>query len=366
MPVPPDSSPPFLRALPNRVRRNYGGGALLEQWCGSRKGADGDQPEDWIASTTCAVNPGLLPRDGEGLTRVGLPDGTLAVLANLCRENPGWYLGEAHFQDRGAELGFLAKLLDSAMRLHVQAHPTAAFARQHLGSRYGKFETYVILGFREGLGPTLRLGFQRAPARREWKRIIEEQDIAAMDGCFDEIPLAVGEVWCVPGGMPHAIGEGVLMLEIMEPSDLVVRCEFERAGIVVPPEGRFMKRGLDFCLDIFDYTSRSVEEIQAACRLTPKPTGTAGEEELIGAERTDCFEVRRHRIAEAVRLSGDFLEVLLVISGRGTLRGGNRETALSPSARIIIPAGQREVVVTPDAGQSLELLKIRPGQSFSS
>ena len=30
------------------------------------------------------------------------------------------------------------------------------------------------------------------------------------------------------------------MLEIMEPSDLVVRCEFEREGIVVPEDGRFM------------------------------------------------------------------------------------------------------------------------------
>jgi mannose-6-phosphate isomerase len=360
------SFPPFLRVLPNRVRRNYGGGALLEKWCGEGDGRDGDEPEDWIASTTAAVNPGLPLREGEGLTCVELPVGSIAVLSDLCREEPVWFLGDAHIRNRGAELGFLAKLLDSAMRLHVQAHPTAEFARRHLGSRYGKFETYVILGFREGYRPTLRLGFQRAPSREEWKRIIEGQDIAAMDGCFDEIPLRVGEVWCVPGGMPHAIGEGVLMLEIMEPSDLVVRCEFERAGIVVPPEGRFMKRGLDFCLDIFDYRSRSVEEIQTSCRLTPKPTGTEGEEELIGADRTDCFVVRRHRICEPTVLERNSLEVLLVAEGRGLLTGGEQEARLEPSSRIIVPAGQNKVHVTPDAGQSLELLKIRPGQDFSS
>jgi mannose-6-phosphate isomerase len=362
----PDSQPPFLKVLPNRVRRNYGGGALLETWCGKAEGHDGGQPEDWIASTTAAVNPGLPPVEGEGLTRVEMPGGGTAVLADLIREQPSWYLGDAHFRDRGAELGFLAKLLDSAMRLHVQAHPTAEFAQRHLGSRYGKFETYVILGFREGFSPTLRLGFQRAPTREEWKRIIEEQDIPAMDGCFDEIPLRVGEVWCVPGGMPHAIGEGVLMLEIMEPSDLVVRCEFERSGIVVPPEGRFMKRGLDFCLDIFDYRSRSVEEIQAACRLTPQPTGRDGEEELIGADRTDCFEVRRQRISETTTLSGDFLEVLLVVSGRGILAGGGHETHLAPSSRLVLPAGQDEVSITPSPGETLVILKICPGQSLSS
>ena len=42
---------------------------------------------------------------------------------------------------------------------------------------------------------------------------------------------------------------------------MVVRCEFEREGIVVPEDGRFMGRGLDFCLDIFDYTEYSKEEI---------------------------------------------------------------------------------------------------------
>jgi len=34
----------------------------------------------------------------------------------------------------------------------------------------------------------------------------------------------------IPGGILHAIGEGIFMVEIMEPSDLAVRFEFERAG----------------------------------------------------------------------------------------------------------------------------------------
>ena len=55
---------------------------------------------------------------------------------------------------------------------------------------------------------------------------MEKQDKARMDGCFEKIPVQVGEVWYIPGGMPHAIGEGITMLEMMEPSDLVVRCEF--------------------------------------------------------------------------------------------------------------------------------------------
>ena len=358
-----ENKPPFLEILPNRVRRNYTGGALLETWCG-REGQDDNRPEDWIASTTEAVNPGLLALAGEGLTAVRLPDGRTASLAQLLEQAPQYYLGEEHFRHRGAALGFLGKLLDSAIRLHVQAHPTADFARRHLGSRYGKFESYVILGFREGSAPTLRLGFQNAPSRQEWKRIIEDQDIAAMDACFEEIPLQVGEVWCVPGGMPHAIGAGVLMLEVMEPSDLVVRCEFERHGIVVPPDGRFMKRGLDFCLDIFDYQSRSVEEIRKACRLDPRSTGEPGEELLVGPEQTDCFEVVRVKADAPVRLKGGLLEVLLVVDGQGVLQSEEAEAPLAPSSRFIIPAGQDGVWLKPEKSQTLEILKIRPGRNL--
>lgn len=360
--MPPLTRPPFLVVLPHRVRRNYTGGALLDTWSGRAAGVDGVRPEDWIASTTAAVNPGLPAEEDEGLTRVEYPDRSTGVLAHMLREDPVYYLGEGHVRHWGAELGFLAKLLDSSIRLHVQAHPTAAFARQHLGSRFGKFEAYVILGFREGAAPALRLGFQRAPSRGEWKRIIEDQDLAAMASCFDEIPLKVGDVWCVPGGLPHAIGAGVLMLEIMEPSDLVVRCEFERAGIVVPPEGRFMRRGLDFCLDIFDYRARTTEEIRRTCRIAPRPAGAGGEEELVGAEQTPCFVVRRQIVATPTFLHCDSLEVLLALSGRGTLQADALSAPIGRSARFLIPAGRERVAITPLPGHPIELLKIRPGR----
>ena len=142
----------------------------------------------------------------------------------------------------------------SSMRLHLQAHPTREFARQHLGQSWGKLEAYVILSTRPGCEPFIRLGFQHPPTPEEWQRIVIEQDIAAMDACFEPVPVRPGQVWFVPGGLPHAIGGGLTVLEIMEPSDLVVRCEFEREGIVVPPSARFMGREPADALRIFDFT----------------------------------------------------------------------------------------------------------------
>lgn len=122
----PDMLSPVLEVLPTRVRRNYRGGALLEQWTGEGAGIDGNCPEDWIASTTAAINPGLPFVADEGLTMTRTQTGCVYSLSHLLSANPAFYLGEDHLHIRGADLGFLAKLLDSAIRLHVQAHPTAA------------------------------------------------------------------------------------------------------------------------------------------------------------------------------------------------------------------------------------------------
>ena len=154
----------FLLELPaNRVRRNYSGGALLDGLEGLPDPEDGDRPEDWIASTVQARNPGLEEIPNEGLATVRDESGTVHFLRDLFAADPAHYLGQQHFDHLGPELGFLTKYLDSGMRLHVQAHPTAEFAQRHLSSRWGKLETYVVLGVREAGRGYLRLGFQRAP-----------------------------------------------------------------------------------------------------------------------------------------------------------------------------------------------------------
>jgi mannose-6-phosphate isomerase len=353
-----ENRPPFLELLPTRVRRNYTGGALLEAWRGGAAGRDGDEPEDWIASTTEARNPGQSFRAREGITRVRLPGGRESDLRAEIGRDPEYFLGPAAAGAGGREIGFLAKLLDAATRLHVQVHPTAAFAQRHLGMPHGKLETYVILGARPHCEPCLWLGFNEAPSRAEWRRIIAEQDLPAMHARLNRVAIAPGEVWLVPGGRPHAIGEGVLMLEVMEPSDLVVRCEFARDGVVVPPEARYMGRDLDFCLEVFEYESHSPEDVRARFRLGPRIVAEAEgwlDEELVGRAHTDCFVVRRLRATTGGRIpeAGRF-RVLLIMAGAGRLAGGGGWLPLRQGTCVALPAGAAECRLEPARGGALE------------
>jgi len=222
--------PRQLLPLPdNRVWRTYTGGRLLDEIQSIVKPADTHFPEDWIASTTRAINPGR-DEPEEGLSTVITPEGKF-LLANLIAADLTGWLGETHVDRYGSKGMILVKFLDAAVRLHVQAHPTVPFAQARLGANSGKSEAYVILRTRpEQAQPYIFLGFQRPPNREEFRRILEQQDIAAMEACFERIPVKPGDAFYVPGGLPHAIGEGVLMVEIMEPTDFVVRLEFEKAG----------------------------------------------------------------------------------------------------------------------------------------
>jgi mannose-6-phosphate isomerase len=304
----------MLSLLHTRVRRNYRGGIHIDALEGIDPPVVSDRPEEWIASLVPARNPGMDAIEGEGLTQT-VVDGRTRFLRDVIQDDSQWWTGR-----KTAEVGFLFKILDAGMRLHVQAHPTAQFAQAHLGSRFGKRECYYMLD----CGPThegyIRLGFQHAPSREEWKEIIQTQDIPKMDACFEPIPVHPGEVWMIHGGVPHAIGGGILMLEIMEPSDLVMRCEFEREGIVVPPEARFMHRSLDFCLDIFDYRQYRVDKVRGTFQLQPQTIISQPGiqyDTLVPQSKAGVFEVRRLRLTDHASLTLDVPSALAVLAIHG-------------------------------------------------
>jgi mannose-6-phosphate isomerase len=345
---------------PQRVWRTYQGGRTLDALAGVAAPADGHFPEDWIASTTRAVNSGREAiREGVSTVTVGGAPHDFAAL--LARE-PEYFLGAAHVAKFGAQPQLLVKLLDPAIRLHFQAHPTAAFARRFLGSPSGKTEAYHVLGARPGSTPYIYLGFQRPPSRDALRRMIETQDIAALEACFDKIPVRPGDTYLVPGGVPHALGEGIFLVEIQEPSDLVVRFEFERGGYVLPEPARFMGRGLEFCLDVFDYAAWPADRLAVEAACPPRRRRALGpdshQDDLIGPERTPCFRVRQSHLRGPVTKSEDSAYIAIVTAGTCTVTAGGETHHLKTYDKFFCPAGLATIGIQP--GPSATLLECFP------
>lgn len=360
--------------LPNRVWRSYPGGAKLSELtsghaggkaaglAGVDVGGDGHFPEDWILSTVRAVNPGR-ESVGEGPSRLSGPRGEVVLLPDLIARDAVGILGADAVAAHGQRIMLLVKYLDSAVRLQWQVHPTADFSRAHLGANSGKTEAYHILDIRPGSPGLIFLGFQRPPSRSELKRFIESQDLAALENCFDPITVKVGDTLLIPGGRPHAIGAGVLMVEVMEPTDFVVRFEFEKAGYTLPESARFMNRGLDFCLDIFDYSPVSAEEVRARHFFGPLPLATEGQslrESLIDGRATKCFEITRTTLRGKWEREEGRYGVFLVLSGKGTISARGETHPFGPYDRFFLPANLGEYTLEGEA----TILECWPPGSF--
>jgi mannose-6-phosphate isomerase len=142
----PDHRGELVLLPPHRVWRTYQGGRSLDMLAGAPAPADSHFPEDWVASTTRAVNPGR-ENVREGVSPVLVGD-TRHDFAALLASDPDYFLGAQHAARFGAQPQLLVKLLDPSIRLHFQAHPTADFARRFLASPSGKTEAYHILATR--------------------------------------------------------------------------------------------------------------------------------------------------------------------------------------------------------------------------
>lgn len=343
-----DNRGKILRILPNRVWRTYSGGRQLDQIEGRSHPADGAFPEDWIGSTVRAINPDQT-RPNEGLASVVL-EGKETLLADLMSADPEYFLGAEHVTRFGVNPMLLVKYLDSAVRLPFQVHPTVDFSRRYLNAESGKTEAYYILGTRpEVAEPYIYLGFQRPPSRQELRRMIVEQDIAAMESCFDKIPVKPGDAYVVPGGLPHAIGGGVLMVEVMEPTDFVARVEFNVAGRVIPESARFMGRNVDFALDMFSFEPLPVSTMQACwrCRpLTIEKNSTMHCETMVDGRLTDRFNVFRTTMVGRNQWRSKGFTILLVVEGSCMVATANEKIQMAKFDRFVVPHGLESVEIT--------------------
>ncbi|MBU2978580.1 class I mannose-6-phosphate isomerase [Alteromonas sp. C1M14] len=357
----------IIKFTANRVWRTYQGGKLLDAIEGKETPRDSSFPEDWIGSTVEARNVGR-EHISEGLAMVPDESGTKIPFKELLQAKQAYFLGEDENGDRALDDIPLVKYLDSSTRLHFQAHPTREFSQTRLGMPRGKTEAYVILQTREDVEtPYIYAGFQRSPSREQLKEWIETQNIAAIESCFDKIPVKPGDVFLIPGGRPHALGEGILMLEIMEPSDLAVRFEFERCGYEIPEQARFMGRDIETALDVFNFDPVDKEEVDSEFRCHPSvlhQDSNGNELELlIGAKDTPCFTVRRATVNSQFQRQEAAFFYGIVTQGHGEIRVGDEITQLKQWDRFFCPAGITDFEYRCHSEQPMSVLECYPGNT---
>jgi mannose-6-phosphate isomerase len=308
---------------PNVLHHFYAGGAGIAGLRGLDL-ADDHMPEEWIG----AVNTTF---DGSrGLSR--LEDGTL--LRDAIAADPEAYLGPEHVARWGTDTGLLVKLLDAGQRLPVHFHPGKAFAAEHLGLQHGKTEAWIILDATPGA--SVHAGFRQETELETIRGWMRDQDSAAMLAAMHELTVRAGDAIFIPAGTPHAIGEGILLVELQEPTDLSVLLEWD--GFELTEDEGHLELGWDVALEALDRTAWDEERLAGLTKHGPQDS-------LLPTDADPYF--RADVIEGGAQLAPGF-QILVGTHGAGglVLEHGGEELPFTRGDTVLIPhaAGAGELL----------------------
>ncbi|NUQ00747.1 MAG: class I mannose-6-phosphate isomerase [Armatimonadetes bacterium] len=293
------------------------------------------QPRIWGGRRLAELYGKALPPDepiGETWEVADLPEGHSTI------GNGRWQgaaLGEVVAAWGGALIGsawpagrfpLLVKLLDAQDDLSVQVHPSDDDCARLFPTHHGKDESWVILHSEAG---SILHG---AVEGQDWERFAAALAADRALDCLRRVEVAPGDVFRVAPGTIHALGRGVVVLEIQQPSDSTFRLyDYGRGRQLHLEESRQV-----ICWD-------SSPEPRALPR--PLPATWGGRELLVDVP---AYRLERLRLEREATWSIDprSVQCLTVLSGRGRLAGA--DLTLSPGRTILVPAQLGRVTITPD------------------
>ena len=182
------------------VSRIWGGEKLKKEW--GFESEEDSIAEEWVLS--CRDDKMSVAENGE-----------------LC--------GTPLFELAGVKVPLLIKLIDAADKLSVQVHPDDEIAKQNAENDSGKNEMWYVLDAKEGAN--IVYGLKENVSVPELLAAAERGQIEEL---LNFVPVKKGDCFYIPAGLVHGIGEGILIAEIQQNSDLTYRiydyCRTDKNG----------------------------------------------------------------------------------------------------------------------------------------
>ena len=242
--------------------------------------------------------------------------------------------------DRPAGGGFplLLKFIQARQPLSVQVHPTDHLARQFEGATaVGKTEAWVVLAAEPGA--KLYAGLESGTTPNDFRRAIDRGDVEKL---LRTHPAAVGDCYFLNAGTVHAIGGGLLLFEIQQPSDLTYRLyDWNR---VDPKTGRPRELHVEKGLQSVDWQWGFVEP-------APAVDPANGRRALVVCP---YFSLARWDTDRAFRVgSAGRCQVVVGLTGSAILRHADVEYPIGPGSVCLLPAAVGECECVPNGPVSL-------------
>lgn len=245
------------------------------------------------------------------------------TLKELIVKYKGSLVGKKNYASFKNNFPLLIKFIDTQKPLSIQVHPNNSLAKKR-HNHMGKNEMWYIMQAEKNA--KLVVGLKKGVDKLDYINSLKNNSIEQI---IHTEKVAEGDTFFVPAGKVHAIGSGILLVEIQQTSDITYRIyDYNR----VDPKTK-KKRDLhtNLALDAIDFNSFSNGKIQYENKVNVS-------NKII---HTHFFKVNKINVQKQINVNYSKLDSFVIYIGiKGTveLKSKDKTYILKKGETILLPA----------------------------
>jgi mannose-6-phosphate isomerase len=310
------------------------GGRRLADWIDQPLPGEGPIGEAWLLSD----REDFPSRVSQGPLRG-------QTIAELISQSPTYLLGRLY--PRFQRFPLLLKFLDVSAMLSVQVHPSDAYPGLIPEGETGKTEGWIVLE----AGPTSRIyaGLKPGVTAEDLRTL----SMKTVDDCLASFRPERGQNVLVEAGTVHSLGDGIVVLEVQQNSDITFRLyDWDH----IDPELHGPRPlQIDQALQCIDMRQRIIRPV----------TPTVETAMPVRRERVlDCAHFRAWHISSLESFDvgiDDAPTVLVCVQGGGAVQYDGRNFEMTKGAVLLLPAAAGICRFRPDGPAELLEIVVREG-----
>lgn len=253
----------------------------------------------------------------------------------------GDLVGESIYEEFGNTFPLLIKFLDASDDLSIQVHPDDCLAVDR-HKCYGKTEFWYVVD--ADADAKLVSGFSENMDKDLYVKCLNDN---SLNDVVNWLPVKKGDAFYIPAGKVHAIGKGILILEIQQTSDITYRIfDYNR----LDENGNKRELHTDLALSAIDFDCQDNQKIAFENKKNA----------LNKLMQCDFFSSNYFNFNQTIERDYSLLDsfvILVCISGSCTVCYDETGVEmLKKGETLLIPATLNEVRFSPQ--ESTELIEV--------
>lgn len=261
------------------------------------------------------------------------------ALNELLEEKGSALVGKKIHALFGNDFPLLVKFIDAKTELSVQLHPTDEIAKERHDS-YGKTEMWYVVQADEQA--KINIGFEKNLSKEEYLNALSQGKITDILH-FENVKK--GDAFFINSGKVHAIGGGVLLAEIQQPSDVTYRIyDWNRKDA----HGNARELHTDLALDAIDFEKKADYKLNYEKEQNRSSV----------IKKCEHFTTNYLKVTQKLKKDLSALDSFIIymcVEGEAVISvAGNSET-LKKGETLLIPAENQQVEILAEKAELLEI-----------